>query len=181
MKDNGIQPSYFPVMQPYVLQEKQVLVLWCPAGGNRKYTAPTNLGTGFPTIYKAMADNGSSDPIFDTDLDFTYFLTTLPAHDVFGNEASNGAGRPAIEIIDNQIHYRVAQILEILISSMKREVLFEKMNLSNQSKNRSRYLDPLINLGWVEKEFPEEITNPNQTYKTTEAGKRILSLINKEK
>lgn len=164
-------------------------------------------GTGFPTIYNAMEDNGSSDPIFDTDEDFTYFLTTLPAHVVVGNEAStgairllftsieeivafsngagngasNGAGRPAIEIIDNQIHNRVAEILEILISGMKREVLFEKMNLSNQSKNRSRYIDPLIKQGWVEKEFPEEITNPNQTYKTTEAGKRILSLIRKGK
>jgi ATP-dependent DNA helicase RecG len=37
--------------------------------------------TGFPTIYKAMEQNGSPTPIFDTDDESTYFLVTLPAHD----------------------------------------------------------------------------------------------------
>src|ERR1035437_962961 len=41
-----IQPNYFPVMQPYMLQGKQILVLWCPAGDNRMYTAPVSLGAG---------------------------------------------------------------------------------------------------------------------------------------
>jgi ATP-dependent DNA helicase RecG len=36
-------------------------------------------GTGFPTIYKAMADNGSPNPLFDTD-ENTYVLVTLPVH-----------------------------------------------------------------------------------------------------
>lgn len=38
-------------------------------------------GTGFPTIYRAMEQNGSSRPIFDTDDQATYFLVTLPAHE----------------------------------------------------------------------------------------------------
>jgi ATP-dependent DNA helicase RecG len=38
-----IQPNYFPIMQPYLLQERNVLVLWCPAGDNRPYTTPTTL------------------------------------------------------------------------------------------------------------------------------------------
>jgi len=38
-----IQPTYFPIMQPYVLQEKHLLVLWCPAGDHRMYTAPASL------------------------------------------------------------------------------------------------------------------------------------------
>lgn len=39
-----IQPNYFPIAQPYTLQGKCILVLWCPAGDNRMYTAPTTLG-----------------------------------------------------------------------------------------------------------------------------------------
>lgn len=39
-----VQPSYFPIMQPYVLKGKHILVLWCPAGDNRMYTAPLTLG-----------------------------------------------------------------------------------------------------------------------------------------
>lgn len=52
------------------------------------------------------------------------------------------------------------------------------MDLSNQTKNRVKYIDPLIDSGWVAMEFPNEKTNPNQTYQITESGKRILNLIN---
>ena len=40
-----IQPNYFPIIQPYILQGKHILVLWCPAGDNRMYTAPVTLGS----------------------------------------------------------------------------------------------------------------------------------------
>lgn len=158
-------------------------------------------GTGFPTIYKAMDDNGSPTPIFETD-DDTYFLVTLPAHVIpdrtgnqasnqvnllifnnlqeiidFGNGAGNGAGRQASTIISEEIHDRVAEMLGILRQRMKRVDVFEQMDLSNQSKNRARYLDPLIDLDWVAMEYPDETTHPNQTYQITEAGKRILALI----
>ena len=39
-----IQPNYFPIVQPYILQDKHILVIWCPAGDNRAYTAPSTLG-----------------------------------------------------------------------------------------------------------------------------------------
>jgi ATP-dependent DNA helicase RecG len=161
-------------------------------------------GTGFPTIYKAMADNGSPVPSFETDETSTYLLATLPAHDsmsngasngvnvpvfkdlkdilAFGNGASNGASNGvrnlAIEIINTEVHDRVYEILEILTVRMKRSELFEKMDLSNQSKNRAKYLDPLIENGWVEMEFPKERPHPNQTYQVTVAGNRILKLLN---
>ena len=53
----------------------------------------------------------------------------------------------------------------------------ENIGLSNQSKNRVKYLDKLIDLGWIAKEFPDEVNNPTQRYYTTESGKRILALI----
>lgn len=169
-------------------------------------------GTGFPTIYKAMADNGSPDPIFDTDEDFTCFLTTIPAHLMVGNQESNQESNGATtmlfsniediiaysngvsngessgvsneisneiaEIINTEIHDRVVEMLELLSTRMKRELQFEKMGLSNQTKNSSKYLEPLIKIGWVEKQYPE-IKNRNQAYQITTSGKRILSLINK--
>ncbi|RTZ02336.1 ATP-binding protein [Flavobacterium sp. GSP6] len=39
-------PNYFPLIQPYVLQGQHILVLWCPAGDNRPYTAPISQGKG---------------------------------------------------------------------------------------------------------------------------------------
>jgi ATP-dependent DNA helicase RecG len=160
-------------------------------------------GTGLPTIYKAMEANGSPRPVLESDADSTYVLVTLPAHDAagigvsiganyqkfnsldeviaFGNGAGNGAsnqaGRPAIDIISQAIHDRVPEMLEILQARNRRSDLFEKMDLSNQSKNRAKYLDPLIEVGWVAMEFPQERTHPNQTYQITNPGKRILTLL----
>jgi ATP-dependent DNA helicase RecG len=41
---NRIQPAYFPIMQPYEIDGKHILVLWCPAGDYRPYSAPSTLG-----------------------------------------------------------------------------------------------------------------------------------------
>jgi ATP-dependent DNA helicase RecG len=167
-------------------------------------------GTGFPSIYRAMAGNGSPEPVFETD-DKSYFLVTIPAHSALGNQASNqvgnqatnganslffkdleeivafsngasngagnGAGNQARDIISNAIHDRVREMLIWLLNPMKRSDLFEQLKLTNQNKNRAKYLDPLIELRWVAMEFPEERTHPAQTYRTTSAGKRILNLI----
>ncbi len=39
-----ISPNYFPLVQPYVMNNKHILVLWCPAGDNRPYSAPSTQG-----------------------------------------------------------------------------------------------------------------------------------------
>lgn len=79
-------------------------------------------------------------------------------------------------IIEEAIHERVFEILEILLKKKKRAELFDAMGLSNQSKNRKKYIDPLIESGWVKKEY-ESDTHPNQKYMTTKSGQKILSLI----
>ena len=41
-----MQPYYHPVIAPYVVQQKHVLVLWCPGGQSRPYKAPVSLAKG---------------------------------------------------------------------------------------------------------------------------------------
>ena len=41
-----MQPHYHPVIAPYVVQQKNVLVLWCPDGQSRPYKAPVSLAKG---------------------------------------------------------------------------------------------------------------------------------------
>lgn len=185
-------------------------------------------GTGFPTIYRAMANNGSPNPIFETD-EQTYVLVTLPVHEgfkgsngannqapvsdnaivfndlddiiAFSNQANNQVSDQVNDqvsdqasdqandqandqvsdqvktILNNEVHSRVEEMLTLLKTKLKRADLFKLMDLSNHSTNRKKYLDPLIDLGWVEMEHPEERTHPNQTYKTNDSGIRILKLI----
>ncbi len=143
-------------------------------------------GTGLPGIYKAMEDNGSPVPVFETDAEATYFLVTLPVHVAVGNQESNGVSNQVsnqesnrvVEIINSEIHERVKEMLDLLSTKLKREQLFEKMGLSNQTKNSVKYLEPLIKIGWVEKQY-SGVKNRNQAYLISNSGKKILSLISK--
>lgn len=161
-------------------------------------------GTGFPTIYKAMENNGSPAPVFETDAQSTYFLAVLPAHPAiekqsaanqaangdklqifksledlvaFTNQATNQAANQALELLDVYVHDRVEEMLASLGEYIRRADLFEHMGLSNQSYNWEKYLDPLIASGWVQMEYPEKKTSPNQRYKMTASGERLLQLI----
>ena len=59
---------------------------------------------------------------------------------------NNGAGFIATIIINNKIHDSVSEMFKILEIKLKRAELFEKMDLSNQTRNRVKYLDPLIEI-----------------------------------
>ena len=177
-------------------------------------------GTGFPTIYKAMQRNGSPEPIFDTDIQSTHFLTTLPVHplteinqvsdgandgvnvlnisDLYGiltfienenvgvnvgvnvgttNQVTNELSERISSIVENEIHSRVAEMLKQMESWINREEMFSKIGLINHSTNRKKYLDPLLDVGLVEMEYPETPTHPKQRYRTTSKGKNLLRII----
>jgi ATP-dependent DNA helicase RecG len=162
-------------------------------------------GTGFPTIYAAMEANGSPDPVFETD-EQTYVLVTLPVHppasdqvndqdkdqvfndigDViaFCNQASDQVDDQASDqariIVNDSVHYRVSDVLQATTNWIKRADLFPEIGLSNHSTNREKYLDPLINLGWIEMEYPNKKTSPKQRYKITVSGQNLLNLIKTE-
>lgn len=207
-------------------------------------------GTGFPSIYNAMEENGSPAPTFETD-DESYVLVTLPARvndqardqeqTTTGNEATNqvkapvfntiediiafsnqvsnqakgeatvqvndqasvgasvgaqasdsedsidlrnltdgardGARDGALKILNDQVHTEVVAILTAVKQWTKRTELFDSIGLTNRTGNRKKYLDPLFEFGWIQIEFPDNMTHPNQRYKITAAGKRILDLI----
>lgn len=147
--------------------------------------------------YDALLKNGSPEPTFETD-DVNFVLVTIPVRPLsngasnrantllfntleefvaYSNGAGNGAKR--IEnILSDEIHNRVQEILELLQERLKRSELFNKLGLTNQTKNRERYLDPLLEIGWVGKEQHID-THPEQRYYTTESGLRVLQLLKK--
>jgi ATP-dependent DNA helicase RecG len=57
-------------------------------------------GTGIPTIRSEMAKNGSPEPLFETDEDYSFFITTLPIHPAF---LSDDGVNDGINIAENQI------------------------------------------------------------------------------
>jgi ATP-dependent DNA helicase RecG len=91
--------------------------------------------------------------------------------------ARDGARDGALHILNDQVHNQVAALLTGLEEWTKRAELFESVGLTNRSGNRKKYLDPLFKFGWIQTEFPDNMTHPNQRYKITVSGQRILDLI----
>ena len=97
------------------------------------------------------------------------------------NQASNGVNDGASDevkdILDRELHNKVEGLISNATTWIKREDLFATVDLTNQSKNRKKYLDPIIELGWIAMEYPETPTHPNQRYKLTPSGEVLLQLL----
>jgi ATP-dependent DNA helicase RecG len=138
----------------------------------------------------------SPDPIFETD-ENTFVLVTLPIHqnvqasDQASEQANtfifrsledivafcDQASDQARTIIKKALHSKVEPILAQLDHWTKSEDLFENMGLSNHSTNRKKYLEPLLKSGWINMEYPQTPTHPDQRYKRSPSGTQLLKLI----
>jgi len=85
---NRIQPTYMPIMQPYVFDGQHILVLWCPAGDFRPYSAPATLGEKSQRQYYIRS--GSSTVIAKGDILRQIFelAARVPFDDRINQEAS---------------------------------------------------------------------------------------------
>ncbi|MDR2232440.1 MAG: hypothetical protein LBE56_04870 [Tannerella sp.] len=137
-----------------------------------------------PEYVKAMSDI-VSDIVSDQVNNFTInSLDDLIAYinnvsDQAGDKVSDIAGDKVKATLKEQLHNIVVEILSITTKWIKIDELFETVNLSKHPKNRKKYLDPLLKIGWIEMEFPDKKTSPNQRYRITDQGKRLLKIISK--
>ena len=61
-------------------------------------------GTGIPIIRREMAKNGSPEPRFETDDNYSYFIATLPIHSAFLiDDGINEGISEGVNIPDNHI------------------------------------------------------------------------------
>lgn len=81
------------------------------------------------------------------------------------------------EILNNEIHSRIPEILRSTKNWIRRDQLFSQMGLSNKVKNRKKYLNPLLELGWIQIKYTGTSTYPHQSFKITESGKGILEYL----
>lgn len=118
-----------------------------------------------------LATNGAEAIVFNS-LDELLAFT-----DGAGDTVTDIAGDTVTDIVNKEIHPRVKEVLSMLLTPNRRAELFRQMGLSKHTDHRVKYLDPLVKCGWVGLSHPDNPTHPNQTYQTTEAGKRVLRLL----
>jgi len=104
-------------------------------------------------------------------------IKTLEVLNNWNDQASDQAGNQAVQIIESELHDKALAILDIVSEPKKRVEILENLGLSNQTKNREKYLDPLLNLGWIEMTIPEKPTHQDQKYRRSIQGEILYNLV----
>jgi ATP-dependent DNA helicase RecG len=138
-------------------------------------------GTGVPSIFKAMRENGSPEPRFDTDEARTYFTTLLPVHPLMAAGADDARATPALANIDDSMHgllraeSRRRDVLQLSLSPQRRSDLQRALGLRDAKHFREVFIQPLVEAGLLALTLPGSPRAPIQRYFTTELGKALLA------
>ncbi|MDO4697937.1 MAG: putative DNA binding domain-containing protein [Pasteurellaceae bacterium] len=129
--------------------------------------------TGIPTIIKVMAENGSPSAIFESDEERSYFLIRLPIHpEMAGTDPATDL---ATDLATDQVDNLVFRLLMLLVEYEKGIAqLMKSLNIQHKRHFRTAYLLPAMQNEWIEMTLPDKPTSPNQQYRITEKGRKIL-------
>jgi ATP-dependent DNA helicase RecG len=137
-------------------------------------------GTGVPSIFKAMRDNGSPEPRFETDENRTYFTTVLPVHPLAAAADAPSRAEPATpgstpdvqEVL--RAEPRRWDVLRLSLAPRSRSSLQAHLEIGDRLTFQRLYLNPLIQAGLLALTLPHSPRAPTQRYVTTEFGRALL-------
>lgn len=103
------------------------------------------------------------------------------------NTLINNLSDQASDQVTNQVKYLIsdkfgdkAELILIYLSETPRkskEILEDHLGLSFQTKNKQRYIDPLLHLNWIELTIKENPRDMNQKYQLTEKGRLLVKIL----
>ena len=128
--------------------------------------------TGIPTILRAMHENGSPAPRFETDDDRTYLFVRLPL-------------RPAPVVTEQPVPTDIGtkpgpsrDQVKILTKCLEPSALADLLQLigrTNRTKFQDQVIAPMIDAGLLEMTLPGKPTSRLQKYRITDAGRAWLA------
>jgi ATP-dependent DNA helicase RecG len=151
--------------------------------------------TGIPAILKALKDNGSPAPHFDTDVDRSFFELELFKHPATasitdGKEAANKKDAVGVKqlsarlgaslstrlstSLSTQITETIKVLLMVEKEPLKREEIMTGIGKLNNTKSVRKYMEPLEEIGWISKTIPDKPNSQLQRYTLTNKGKKLL-------
>ena len=149
--------------------------------------------TGIPKILKAMSENGSPAPVFETDEDRSYFLIRFPAHPYASgkNGKAPGGRRAHDEAHDkahDEAHDEAHDQSAVNLSATERRILnacgegprkaselMEVLGYKSRTGNFKKSLNRLLDLRVLERTLRDAPRSRNQRYRLTELGEKMLS------
>jgi ATP-dependent DNA helicase RecG len=136
-------------------------------------------GTGVPKMRRAMRENGSPDPLFETDENRTYFTVILPVHPLAAPPTPGGTPgeTPAISPdVLNGLNGKMLDLLDFSQIPRDRASIQRRLGLKDQKHVRARYLKPLLDQGLLALTDPDHPSSRGQKYRTTNLGQAALLL-----
>ncbi len=133
--------------------------------------------TGIPKILRAMKDNGSPEPQFETDPDRTSFLVRLPLRSAppsktrLGTKSVPSLSQVCPKSLDEEV---VLKILRASREPVKLVDLMKETRETNRSRFRVSYIEPLIEANLINLTLPDSPNSSKQKYKILELGRKIL-------
>ncbi len=121
--------------------------------------------TGIRKIKRAIAQNGSPDPVFETDDDRSYFLVRFPVH-------PDAIGSANVGQVTQQVTRQVTRLLKAFDGEMSRAELMRAVGMKDRVSFSKNYLDAAITDDLIEMSQPNAPKSPTQKYRLTEKGKK---------
>ena len=129
--------------------------------------------TGVPKILRAMRQNGSPEPVFESDEDRTWFLVRLPAHE----RASLGATAHETTHEAEHVTEHVERLITALTREMNRPQLQDVLGVNHRQHFVAAYLSPALKAGLIEMTLPDKPTSRKQRYRRTVTGESLAQEI----
>jgi ATP-dependent DNA helicase RecG len=140
-------------------------------------------GTGIPKAIRAMTENGSPQPIFETDEDRSFFAATLPIHPKFSTKKGVTSGVTTPELtpeltpdVEKFLNDKAVDLLEFCATPRSRTEISMHLQLTDAKHIRERYIFPLLSAKLLVMTDPEHPNSPKQKYKTTKLGIKAVEL-----
>ncbi|HXG83546.1 MAG TPA: RNA-binding domain-containing protein [Pyrinomonadaceae bacterium] len=133
-------------------------------------------GTGIPIAIKAMDENGSPQPVFETDDENSYFVSTLPIHSQAVSGVTSEVATPTLtpEVIEF-LNHKAVDLLNYCITPRSRTEIQIHLQVKDVKHVRERYVYPLLSAKLIVMTDPEHPQSSNQRFKTTKVGSSALA------
>jgi len=69
---------------------------------------------------------------------------------------------------------KIWQLIQFISTPRSRYEIFKHLEVTNHLKNKSRFIDPLIAIGWLEMTIPDKPNSRLQQYKLTEECRKLF-------
>ena len=155
--------------------------------------------TGVPKIFRAMRQNGSPEPIFESDENRTWFLVRLPVHErvslaatdqdtihdtqqdksLINKEKSQDTQHDSQQDTQQDADH-VEQLVAVLTGEMSRASIQAGLELKDRPHFLESYLKPALKAKLVEMTLPDKPTSRHQRYRLTADGEALAEQIKRK-